>query len=124
MIDPVEPVTADSLLEPLVRTRVGGRRQRHGPMKACIENRDLRYRTKQLRDNVHAFEFGAIMERSKCRRAFDRSLDVSSNKRRLEMMQTTVNDSMPHDVNIGRAGNGLRVTAPQTLEQTLNRFCA
>ncbi len=91
-------------------------------MKAGVEDGDLRHRTQQFRDNLHAFQFGAIVERREDGNAFDRRLDLSGNERRLEMLRTAMNDAVSDNVDIGRAGNRLRIAAPQAIEQALDRF--
>src|SRR5450631_617450 len=91
-------------------------------MEAGVENGDLRHWTQQFRDDLHAFQFGATVERRKNGSLFDRRLNLSGHDRRLEMLHATVNHPVPHHINIGRAGNRLRLAAPQTLQQALNRF--
>src|SRR5712692_2470214 len=83
MIDPVESITANPLLEPIVRTGIRCRRQRHLAMEAGVKDRDLRHWAQQFRDDLHAFQFGAIVEGGKNGNAFDRRLDLSSDDRGL-----------------------------------------
>src|ERR1019366_8038844 len=89
-------------------------------MKAGVEDRDLRHWTQQFRDHLHTFEFGAIVEWRKDGNAFDRRLDLGGNDRGLEILRTAVDYAMPHNIDVGRAGNGFRLAAPQALEQALN----
>src|SRR6266700_5514966 len=119
MIDAVESIAANPLLEPLVRAGIGCRRQRHRAMKACVKDRDLRHWAQHFRNDLHTFQFGAIVERRKNRSAFDRRLDLSGYERRLEVLRTTVDDPVSHNMDGRRTGNYLRVAAPQSLEQAL-----
>src|SRR5712692_8328974 len=91
-------------------------------MKAGIEDGDLRHWTQQFRDNVYAFQFGAIVKWRKNGNAFDRRLDLSGNDRGLEILRTAVDHAVSHNIDIGRAGNRLRLAAPQAIEQALNGF--
>src|SRR6266851_4611984 len=91
-------------------------------MKAGIEDGDLRHWTQQFRDNVYAFQFGAIVKWRKNGNAFDRRLDLSGNDRGLEILRTAVDHAVSHNIDIGRAGNRLRLAAPQAMEQALNGF--
>src|SRR5450759_5014863 len=91
-------------------------------MKAGVEDGDLRHWTQQFRDNLHAFQFGAIVEWRENGNAFDRRLDLSGHDRRLEMSRTAVDNPVSHYIDIGRAGNRLRLAAPQALEQAFDGF--
>ena len=93
-------------------------------MKAGVEDGDLRHWTQQLRDNVHAFEFGAIVEGRKNGNAFDRRPDLRGNERGLEMLGTAVDHAVSNNIDVGRAGKRLPLAAPQTEEQALNGFPA
>ena len=92
-------------------------------MKTSVEDGNLRHRTQQFPNNVHAFQFGTIVERSKNGNIFDRGFDFGGDQRRFEKLRTAVDDTMPHYVNIGGAGYASRLPGPQTGEQTLYRFC-
>src|SRR5437660_713401 len=91
-------------------------------MKAGVEDSDLRHWTQQFRDNVYAFQFGSIVQRCKSGNAFNRRLDLRGNDRGLKMLRSAVDNSVSHDIYIGRAGNRLRLAAPQAVEQALNGF--
>src|SRR5208283_5797350 len=93
-------------------------------MEAGVKDSDLRHRTQQFLDNLHAFEFGAVVERRKNRNAFDRRLDFGSHQRGLEMVWTTVDYAVPHYIDFGRIGNRLRLSGPQALEQGADGFPA
>src|SRR5260370_8842115 len=83
---------------------------------------DLRHRPQQFRDNVYAIQFCAIVKWRKHGNAFDRRLDLSGNDRGLEILRTAVDHAVSHNIDIGRAGNRLRLAAPQAMEQALNGF--
>ena len=89
-------------------------------MKTSVEDGDLRHWTQQFCDNLYAFQFGAIVQRRKSGNAFDRRLDLRGNDRGLKMLRSAVDNSVSHDIYIGRAGNRSRLTAPQAIEQALN----
>src|ERR1035441_8736160 len=91
-------------------------------MKASVEDGDLRHRTQQFRDNLHAFQFGAIVEGRKNGNVFDCRLDLSGHERRHEMLRTALDHPVSHNIDIGRPGNRSRVAAPQALEQALDGF--
>src|SRR5271165_3998517 len=124
MIDAVEPVTANALLEPFVRTRIGFRGQRHVAMKASVEDGDLRYRTQQFRNKLHAFELSAIVERSKNGNISNRRFDLRGHKRRVKMFRTSMDHAVPNQVDFRRIGNRLRFASPQSLEQALDGLAA
>ena len=81
-------------------------------MKAGVEDGDLRHWAQQFRDNLHAFQFGAIVERRKNGNAFDRRLDFRSNERGLEMLRTAVDNPVSHNIESRRSGKRLLLAAP------------
>src|SRR5208337_2026664 len=91
-------------------------------MKTGVEDGDLRHWTEQFGDNLHAFEFGAIVEGRKNGNAFDCRLNLSGHERRHEMLRTAVDHPVSHNIDIGRPGNRSRVAAPQAMEQALDGF--
>src|SRR5260370_10653054 len=91
-------------------------------MKAGVEDGDRRHWTQQFRDKVYAIQFCAIVKWRKHGNAFDRRLDLSGNDRGLEILRTAVDHAVSHSNDIGRAGNRLRLAAPQAMEQALNGF--
>src|SRR5271157_1787781 len=91
-------------------------------MKAGVEDGNLRHSTQQFCDDLHAFQFGTIVEWRKNGNAFDRRLDLSGHDRGLEMLRTAVDHPVSHNIDVGRAGNRLRFAAPQALEQALDGF--
>src|SRR5258708_17596906 len=91
-------------------------------MKAGVKDGDLPHWTQQFRHDFHAFQFAAIMERRKSGNTFNRGLDLIGNDRGFEMLRTTVDDPMSHNIDIGRARNRLCLAAPQVMEQALNGF--
>src|ERR1700690_1051239 len=93
-------------------------------MKTGIEYCNLRHWAQQFRDNLHAFEFRAIVERSENGNAFDRGLDLGGDHCRFEVLRATVDHPVPHDIDFRRAGNCLCLSPPQGLEQALDGFDA
>src|ERR1035437_10113779 len=93
-------------------------------MKAGVEDRDLRLWAEQLRGDLHAFQFGVIVEGRKRGNAFDRRLDLSRYDRGLEMLRPAVDHPVSDNIDFGRAGNHLRLAAPQVLEPALDVFPA
>jgi len=71
-------------------------------MKTGIENSDLRYRSQQFRDNLHALQLGSIVEWRKNRNTFDRLLDLGGHHCGLEMMRAAVDHPVSHQINVGR----------------------
>ncbi len=124
MIDTVESISANSLLKPLVGTGIGFRRQRHGAMKAGVEDGDLRHRTEELGDDFHTLEFGAIVERGKSGNIFNRRLDFGGHDCRFEILRAAMHHAMANHIDFRKAGNCLGLAAPQTLEQAFDRFAA
>src|SRR5450755_2341413 len=120
MINSVKAVAANPLLEPIVGAGIRRCGQRHVVMKAGIENSDLRYRPEQLGDDLHAFEFSAIVKRRKNGSVFDGRFDVRRDYSRLEIVRAAMDHPVPHNIDCGRPRNGLCLAAPQTLEETLD----
>src|SRR5579872_3930533 len=68
VIDAVKAVFANAFLVPTVWPGINCRRQGNCTMKSRVKHRNLWNRTQKLLNDLHAFEFGAIMQR---REGFD-----------------------------------------------------
>src|ERR1700690_2266584 len=101
MIDAVESVSANPLLDPLIRTGISCRRLWHLTMKASIENCDLRNRAQNTFNNLHALEFSADMQRSKRRHAGDRRAHLGRDNHGIFEVRAAVDDTVPHGFDLG-----------------------
>src|SRR5208282_725275 len=101
MIDAVESIAANATLEPLIRPRVDGSRQRHLAMKPGIEYSDLRNFPQKILDGLHTLQLSVDVERGKRRSTDDCLAHVRCNHDWISKMWTTMNDPVPHSIDVG-----------------------
>src|SRR6266480_7139085 len=114
MIDPVKSVAANTVFEPLIRPRIHRRSRRQSAMKSGIENRDLRNSAQELFNNLHAFEFGAIMERSESRNVGDSRSYFGSKRNRFFVFRAAMHHAVPDNVNVSKRRHRRPITVRQS----------
>ena len=82
-------------------------------MKRRVKNRDLNNSFQKMIDNLHTFEFGAIVKRREFRNAGNRMLHDVVDENRFFKARAPVDDPMAHDANFGRFFDGPGVTLEQ-----------
>ena len=130
MIDAVKSIAVNPVRKPFVGAGINRRSQRHLAMEAGIEDGNLRHRSEQFLNDLHAFQFSAIVKRSKGGDLGDRRFDLGRDHDGIFILGTAVDDAVPNNINLRRRGNSPRVAAPKTTEQVLDGlgarvdFCA
>src|SRR5438132_1311779 len=117
MIDAMKSVAADVVLEPLIRTGINCRRQWHVPMKAGIENGDLRNRSQDALDNLHTLHFGANMQRCKRGHAGNGRAYLGRNGDRLLETRPAVNDAMSYNIDLRNRSQSTHSPVTQRAQQ-------
>src|SRR6266702_2443763 len=114
MIDPMKSVAADVVLEPLIRPRIHRRGLRHLTMKSRVEDRDLRDWAQEPFNDFHAFEFGAIVERSENRSLGDSSTYFGSKRNWCFVFRAAMHHAVADDVNFSKRRHRGPVTVRQS----------
>jgi hypothetical protein len=90
-------------------------------MKAGIENSNLGNSPQKVSDNLHAFQFSSVVERSEGRDRGNRRFHARCDDRWLLMSRTAVDHSMSYDINGGGRVNAAGFPGPQSAQQMLYR---
>src|SRR6266436_6028212 len=114
MIDPMKSVAANVVLEPLIRSRIHRCGLRHLTMKSRVEDRNLGDSAQELFNDFHAFEFGAIVERSESRSLGDSSTYFGSKRNRFFVFRAAMHHAVPDDGNFSKRRHRGAVTVRQS----------
>src|SRR5215470_16338038 len=108
----MKPITTNTLLKPSVRAWVYNCGQWHLAMKSSVEHRYLRNVPHQFLDDLHSFQFGAVVQRGNGGNSSNSSLDFRRNQNGHFVVGAAVNNSMSYDVNfIESRKNSFRAAA-------------
>src|SRR5271166_1717852 len=117
MIDPVESVSPNALLDPLMWTGINRSGLWHLAMKSGIENRNLRNRAENTSDNLHTLEFGLNMQGRERGDAGDRRAHLGRDDNGILEMGAAVDYAMPDRVDLVNRTDGTRLSIPSGAQQ-------
>src|SRR5208283_606090 len=100
MIDPVESVAANPALKPLIRTRIDRRGWWYLAVKRGIEDGHLGNSAEKILDYLHAFHFGANVQRRKRGHAVNGRAHFGRDRYGDLEMRATVDHTMSHDIDL------------------------
>src|SRR5262245_28804482 len=120
MIDAMKSVPPDSVFNPAIRTGIDRRWQRHLAVKPGVENGYLRHRAEKIFDNFHAFELSANVQWSNRGDLIDCGPHFLRQYCGLSEVRTTVNHTVPHNVNFRGEVDGPCLPTPHGAQQVTN----
>src|SRR5215813_11923814 len=120
MIDAVKSIAANAALEPVIRSRIDCRRRRHLAMKSRIEDGKLWNSSQYALDDLHAFQCGGGMQRSKVGDGRNCGAHLVRDRDGLLEVHASMDDAVPHSINLGKRTQSTHFPIGQRIQQILD----